>query len=365
MDQFVLTLDARKLADVTLPIATGWLLGFCMEARGKQDLWARQKPETLSVLRERAIIQSSESSNRIEGITVAADRLRPLVIGRVRPRDRSEEELAGYRSALDWIFTRKRPVPLTPDVVLRLHALTQRGSPITGVSSDPGRWKTRDNQIIEILSSGERTVRFTPVSAKRTPGAMQKLCDAYHRVCDEQRVPPLLCIATFVFDFLCIHPFRDGNGRVSRLLTTLLLESHGFQVARYISLERVIEESKVEYYRVLQECSEGWHAGKSDIVPWWNYFLGMIRSAYREFEHAVESASARPPKTDLVRKTILDQLEEFTLADLAAQLPSISTQLIKKVLTEMKLAKQVRLSGHGRGARWRRTEVTSSSRRSS
>lgn len=343
----MLTLDPSRLADLTIPIGTGWLLGACMEARGKQDLWIRQKPEVLEVLREQAIVQSAESSNRIEGVTVAANRLRPLVIGHARPRDRSEEELAGYRVALDWIFSRKNSVAVTPDVIRRLHAFAQGGS-----SGDAGEWKKRDNEIIEILSSGERGIRFVPVSATKTPAAMDVLCRRYRIVGDGERIPPLLIVATFVLDLLCIHPFRDGNGRVSRLTTSLLLQSQGFQVARYISLERLIEESKEEYYRVLKLCSHGWHQGKNEIVPWWNYFLGTLRNAYKEFELQVESVQARPAKSDLVRQTVLAQVEKFTLADVAALVPAASSQLIKKVLAEMKKADSVRLVGRGRGARW-------------
>jgi Fic family protein len=343
----MLTLDIRRLSEMEIPIGTGWLLGGCMEARGKQDLWIRQKPEVLEVLREQAIIQSVESSNRIEGVTVAANRLRPLVIGRARPRDRSEEELAGYRSALDWIFSRKSRVAVTPDVIRRLHALAQGGS-----SGDAGEWKKRDNEIIEILRSGEHSVRFVPVSARKTPAAMDMLCRRYRSVSDAERVPPLLILATFVLDLLCIHPFRDGKGRISRLVTSLLLQSQGFQVAHYISLERLIEESKEEYYRVLKLCSVGWHEGKNEIVPWWNYFLSTLRNAYKEFALKVESVQARPAKSDLVRQTVLAQVEEFTLADVAAQLPTASSQLIKKVLAEMKRERRVRLVGRGRGARW-------------
>jgi Fic family protein len=320
----MLTLDPRKLAGLAIPVGTGWLLGACMEARGKQDLWIRQKPEVLDVLREQAIIQSAESSNRIEGVTVAANLLRPLVIGKARPRDRSEEELAGYRAALDWIFSRKSAVAITPDVLRRLHA----------------------------LAHGES---FLPVSAKKTPAAVEMLCRAYRVAGDEERVPPLLIVATFVLDLLCIHPFRDGNGRVSRLATSLLLQSQGFQVARYISLERLIEESKEEYYRILKLCSQGWHEGQNEIIPWWNYFLGMLRDAYKEFERQVESVEARPAKSDLVRQTVLAQVERFTLADMAAQVPAASSQLIKKVLARMKKAGQVRLKGRGRGARWKVT----------
>lgn len=343
----MLTLDSPKLFQTTIPVGTGWLLGSCMEARGKQDLWIKQKPEVLEVLREQAMIQSVESSNRIEGVTIPADRLRPVVLGRARPRDRSEEELAGYRRALDWIFSRKRPVAVAPDVIKRLHALAQGGS-----SGDAGAWKKRNNEIIEILPNGERRIRFIPTPAKETPKTMETLCRNYREACDEERVPPLLIAATFVFDLLCIHPFRDGNGRVSRLAATLLLQSHGFQVSRFISLERIIEESKDEYYGVLGTCSQGWHEGRNQIIPWWNYFLSVLRSAYKEFERQVESVEAHPAKSALVRQTVLAQMDQFTLADLSAQLQSVSPQLIKKVLAELKKAGKVRLLGRGRGARW-------------
>jgi Fic family protein len=318
-----------------------------MEARGKQDLWLRQKPEVLEVLREQAIIQSVESSNRIEGVTIPADRLRPVVLGKVKPRDRSEEELAGYRQAMDWIFSRKRKVSVIPAVIQRLHTLAQGG-----FSGDAGEWKKRDNEIIEILPNGERKIRFVPTSAKDTPKTMDALCRNYREACDDQRLPPLLNVATFVFDLLCIHPFRDGNGRVSRLATTLLLQAHGFQVTRYVSLERLIEQSKEDYYGVLSECSQGWHEGKNDLLPWWNYFLSVLRRAYKEFERQMESTEARPAKSDLVRQTVLAQVEQFTLGDLVAQLPSASTQLIKKILAELKKQGKIRLVGRGRGARW-------------
>lgn len=343
----MLSLDPKKLAEISIPVGTSWLLGSCMEARGKQDLWMRQKPEVLDVLHEQAIIQSVESSNRIEGVTIPADRLRPVVLGKVKPRDRSEEELSGYRQALDWIFSRKRQVSVIPAVIQRLHALAQGG-----FSGDAGEWKTRDNEIIEILPNGERKIRFVPTSAKENPKTMDALCRNYREAYDDQRVPPLLIVATFAFDLLCIHPFRDGNGRVSRLATTLLLQAHGFQVARYVSLERLVEQSKEDYYGVLAECSQGWHEGKNDLNPWWNYFLSVLRLAYKEFERQVESTEARPAKSDLVRQTVLAQVEQFTLGDLAAELPSASTQLIKKILTELKKQGKIRLVGRGRGARW-------------
>ncbi|HRU05201.1 MAG TPA: Fic family protein, partial [Candidatus Brocadiia bacterium] len=198
----------------------------------------------------------------------------------------------------------------------------------------------------------ERRLRFKPASAKETPGLIERLCANYGAFREGPDFPPLLTVATFVFDFLCIHPFRDGNGRVARLLTTFLLLGHGFQVGRYISLERLVEESKDEYYRSLAVCSKGWREGANEVVPWWNYFLSVLSRAYREFSRKVESVEARPAKSNLVRGAALAQVGPFTLADLAAQFPAASPQLIKKVLAEMKNAGEVRLVGRGRGARW-------------
>ena len=320
----MLSLQPDKLARVSIPISTGWLLATCMEAKGKQDLWTRQKPEVLGVLREQAIIQSAESSNRIEGVTVAADRLVPIVMGRSKPRDRSEEEVVGYRKALNWIFSRKRSVPIEPRTILHFHALAQGGA-----SGDAGKWKTRDNEIVEFLASGERRVRFVPTPAKEAPDAVRRLCVAYGDALADDRIPPLVTVATFAFDFLCIHPFRDGNGRVSRMLTTLLLEQQGFVVARYVSLERRVEESKADYYEILRQCSQGWHAGKNEIVPWWNYFLSTLRRAYGEFARQVESASAPAGKTELIRQVVEQQVGPFTLAEIRGQCPAVSDQLIK------------------------------------
>lgn len=343
----MLSLDPKRLAEMAVPLGTGWLLAACMEARGRQDLWVRQRPEALRVLREQAIIRSVESSNRIEGVTVPAGRLRPVVLGQDAPRNRSEEELAGYRRALDWVFSRERRVAVVPALFRRLHALAQ-GS----LSGDAGKWKERDNEIIEVLPTGEKKIRFVPTSARDTLDTMEALCRNYREALDDERVPPLLVVSTFVFDLLCIHPFRDGNGRVSRLATTLLLQAHDFQVVRYASLERLVEESKEEYYAILAKCSQGWHEGRNEIVPWWNYFLSVLRRAYEEFERQVEFLGTHPAKSDLVRQTVLAHVERFTLGDVRSELPAVSPQLIKKVLAELKTQGKVRLSGRGRGARW-------------
>ena len=341
------SLNSEKLAEISIPLATGWLLGTCMEARGKQDLWMRQKPEVLEVLREQALVQSAESSNRIEGVSVAAERLRPVVLGKARPRDRSEEELSGYRKALDWIFSRKRAVAMDPEVVRHLHRFAQGG-----FSGDAGTWKKRDNEIIEILQNGERKIRFVPVSAKDTPKAMERLCRFYEEESQANQIPPLLIVATFVFDFLCVHPFRDGNGRVSRLLTTLLLQAHGFGVSRFVSLERLTEQRKEEYYQVLERCSQGWQSGSNEIIPWWNFFLSVLREAYQELASQIERAASRPAKSDLVRRNILAQVDAFTLAELSAALPTVSSPMIKKVLADLSREGLVQLTGRGRGARW-------------
>lgn len=204
----MLTLDLKRLTRTSIPLGTSWLLAFCMEAKGNQGLWTRQKPEVLAVLRERAIVQSVESSNRIEGVTIDANRLRPVVLGKARPRDRSEEELAGYRRTLDWIFSRKRSVTMTEKVIRKLPTLAQGGS-AEDSGGDAEEWKKRNNEIIELLPEGGSRVRFVPAAARGAARLIADLCQRYQEALEEESVPPLLLAATFVFDFLCIHPFRD------------------------------------------------------------------------------------------------------------------------------------------------------------
>jgi Fic family protein len=256
--------------------------------------------------------------------------------------------LAGYRRALHWIFTRKAPVRIDARTILHLHAMAQGG----GMSGDAGRFKSKDNEIIEIRPGVGRIVRFRPTSAKQTPDAVRQLCETYARLLEDATTPALMLVATFVFDFLCIHPFRDGNGRVSRLLTTLLLQQQGFAVSRFVSLERLVEENKEGYYGVLATCSRGWTDGRNQIAPWWNYFLTIIRRAYAEFADKVERATPLGSKTESARQAVLTQVGPFTLADLKAQVPFVSPQLLKKVLASLKREGRVRAWGHGRSARW-------------
>jgi Fic family protein len=318
-----------------------------MEAKGKQDFWSLQKPEVLSSLKELAIIQSTESSNRIEGVTVASDRLRPVVLGEAAPRERPEEELLGYRKALDWIHTKYEHIEITPSNIQRIHEFCQGG-----FSGDAGQWKTRNNEIVEVLANGERRIRFVPLPPAETPGAMEQMCLAYRDIEQQEKFPLLVIDGLLVFDFLCVHPFRDGNGRVARLLALLALRRHGFHVGSYISLERIIEESKETYYESLHRSSHDWHEGKHDIIPWMNYFLSTIKLAYRDLEDRFDRVKIPGGKSDLVRQTILRQTGPFSLADIRAQCPSVSSQAIKKVLQQLKEEGKVSLSGRGRGAHW-------------
>jgi Fic family protein len=324
------------------------------EAKGRQALYTRQAPQVLKALREMALVQSVESSNRIEGVTVAADRLRPLVVGNARPRDRSEEEIQGYRRALSLIHTDAAGLPVTPETLLRLHRTAQQGV------GDAGAWKRTDNQIVELRPGSGPVVRFQPVSAAETSKAVDELSVLYRHAVDQDHVPPLVAVGALVFDFLCIHPFRDGNGRVSRLLTLLALYQHGYDVGRYISLERLVEDTRDDYYDVLRRSSTRWHEGRHDLSPWLNYFLTIVRGAYREFEDRVgQVRSPRGAKTALVQAAIEAFPGRFTLGDLERACPGVSRDMIRRVLRDLQKTGRVACLGRGPGALWRKEGNTS------
>lgn len=328
--------------------STTWFLSQCSEARGMQEMWKKVRPVVLNKLKESAIIQSTESSNRIEGVEVDADRLIPLVLGRTKPRDRSEEEIEGYRKALSFIHKNYRQISITPETVKELHRLAQGG-----MISDAGVWKSRDNDIIEITPTGERFVRFRPVSAVETAHAMEQLCLAYQDTVQNAKIPELAAVALFVLDFLCIHPFRDGNGRVSRLLTLLLLYQHNYEVGRYISLEKIIEESKEDYYRVLAESSDKWHGGEHNSLPWMNYFLVILKRAYQDLKDRVELSGGGDTQTSMVEQSVESMLGNFTVQDILNLHPAIGRELVKKVLLKMREDGIIELHGKGRGAYWK------------
>jgi Fic family protein len=342
-----------RLRDFAIPAGTVWLMTEIAEAKGRQELYAKQSPQVLKALLEMALVQSVESSNRIEGVTVEPARLRPLVLGNARPRDRSEQEIQGYRRALNLIHTGSQNLRITPDVIQRLHRIIQEGG------SEAGQWKRVDNEIVELRQGGPPIVRFRPLPAAATPGAVEELCLSYRHALDQENVPPLLADAILVFDFLCIHPFRDGNGRVSRLLTLLALYHHGYEVGRYISLERLVEESREDYYEILQRSSRGWHEGQHDFVPWLNYFLSVLRRAYREFEdRAGQVKSPRGAKTALIEAAVEAFPAEFNLTDLERACPGVSRDMVRRVLRQLQKEKKVLCLGRGPGAAWRKEGTT-------
>ena len=339
----------RRLAEFALPPSTVWLLTDIAEAKGQQELYTRQSPQILRALRETALVQSVESSNRIEGVTVQADRLRPLVLGKARPHDRPEHEIFGYRQALNLVHTNARQLALKPDTLLHLHRLCQE------TCGDAGQFKAVDNEIIEYPIGQPPRIRFQCLSAKATPAAVAELCLLYRQAVDQDHVSPLVAAGAAVFDFLCIHPFRDGNGRVSRLLTLLLLYQHGFEVGRYVSLERLVEESKEDYYEALRRSSERWHEARHDLVPWLNHFLAIIRRACTEFASRAEAGKARRgAKTDLILQAVAGFAADFSLADLERACPGVSRDLIRARLKELRADGSVECLGRGPGARWRR-----------
>jgi Fic family protein len=338
-----------RLRELALPPVTVGLLTAIAEAKGRQELYAKQSLQLLKAFREMALVLSVESSNRIEGVTVEPERLRPLVVGNARPRNRSEEEIQGYRRALNLIHTNAGNLSITPDILRRLHRIIQEGA------ADAGEWKRAENQIVEFRQGAAPVVRFQPVSATETPAAVEELCLSYHHALDQDHVPALVVIAALVFDFLCIHPFRDGNGRVSRLLTLLALYQHGYEVGRYISLERLVEESREDYYEVLRLSSEGWHGSGHELFPWLNYFLTVLRRAYHDFEdRAGRVKTPRGAKTALVEAAVEAFPAEFSLGDLERTCPGVSRDMVRRVLRDLQRAGKVECLGRGPGASWRR-----------
>jgi len=346
----MMSFRGTRLAETRLSLGTVWLLESLAESKGRQALHEKQSPQILKALRELALVESTEASNRIEGVTVEPDRLRPLILGNSRPRDRSEEEIVGYRKALSWIHTHHEKILIEAETFQRLHALAQGGT-----SGDAGRWKQTPNDIIAIHPDGRREVRFRPLEPARVPEAAEELCVAYRHCIDQQKVTPLLAAACLVLDFLCIHPFRDGNGRVSRLLTLLALYHHGHHFGRYISHERIVEQTKESYYETLQRSSIGWHEGRHDVHPWFNYLLSTQRMACREFEErAARQRPARGSKADLVTYALENVPSPFGIADVERLCPSVSRDMIRVVMNRWRKEGRLEILGRGRDARWRR-----------
>jgi Fic family protein len=319
------------------------------EFKGRESLYRSQMPQALETLRQAAIIQSAESSNRIEGVTAPPQRLRALMAEKTKPQDRSEQEIAGYRDVLNTIHGNHEGMRFTASLVLQLHRDLFKYTSTPG-----GRWKSTQNAIIEILPSGSKRTRFEPVAPHLVSEAMDLLHVQFTKFLEEAKIDPLILIPVYVLDFLCIHPFLDGNGRMARLLTLLLLYQAGYGVGRYISLERVVEESKESYYDTLYRSSQGWHEGRHTLVPWTEYFLGTMLAAYKEFENRVGILTdGRGAKTELVLEAIRRFYGDFSVSELQAQCPNVGIDLIRRLLRQERKAGNLECLGRGPAARWR------------
>jgi Fic family protein len=324
----------------SIPAATTWYLPDLGQALGKQELFTRQAPQKLKVLREHALIESAVSSNRIEGVEVDQARVGTIVFGKAALRDRDEEEVRGYRDALNLIHTQGAVLPISEDIIRKLHALSRGGI------GDAGEYKQPNNDIVEVFPDGRRQIRF----------CMGELIQRWHDIVKQRTVHPLIALGAFNLDFLCIHPFRDGNGRVSRLLLLLLCYHQGMEVGRYVSLERLIEQNKARYYETLKLSSEGWHEGKHNPWHYINFLLYTLLDAYREFERRVgETASPRGSKTALVLSAIDRQTGSFQVADLHRHCPGVGLDLIRRVLKEKRKLGEVECKRRGPKSLWQKT----------
>jgi Fic family protein len=334
----------------TIPATTSWYLADLGEARGKQELFTKQSPQKLKVLRESAMIESAVSSNRIEGVTVDQTRIRTIVFGKSVLRDRDEEEVRGYRDALKLIHEQGKKLSVSEETILILHRLCR------GDIWDAGRYKEKDGDIIERYPNGRERVRFKTVPAVKTPAFMKELIERWEQCLLEKWVHPVIAMAASNLDFLCIHPFRDGNGRVSRLLLLLQCYHLGYEVGRYISLERLIEQNKERYYETLEQSSEGWHEGQHDPWHYVNFVLYTLKTAYREFEERVgQIASPKGAKTELVISVIGRHPGPFRISDIQKECPGVSVDLIRSVLKNLRSSGKVKCLGRGQNAEWEKT----------
>ena len=337
----------------TVPLTTSWYLADLGEARGRQELFTRQSPQKLKVLREHAVIESAVSSNRIEGIEIDQARIGTVIFGKSNLRDRDEEEVRGYRDVLKLIHEQGAKLHITEELIRELHRLCRASV------GDAGQYKERDSDIIEKYPDGRQRVRFATVKAADTPRYVQALVEYWDRCLRERWVHPLVALAALNLDFLCIHPFRDGNGRVSRLLLLLGCYQLGYEVGRYISLERLIEENKERYYETLEASSQGWHESKHDPWPLVNFLLYVLKLAYGEFERRVgQTASPKGAKTEMIEAAVEAMTGAFTVNDLERACPGVSRDMVRRVLRRLKEAGQVQSLGRGPGALWEKRGST-------
>jgi Fic family protein len=304
------------------------------EYKGKQDLFLRQKPVELNRLTEIAKIQSTEASNRIEGIITTNSRLKQLVTDKTTPKNRNEEEILGYRNVLNLVHENYDMLPVRSSYILQMHRDLLK---YTNYSYG-GQFKTTPNEIDMVLENGEKVVLFKPLEPYETPDAINMICENYQSALDREIVDELILIPCFILDFLCVHPFNDGNGRMSRLLTLLLLYRSGYLVGQYISIEKAIAETKESYYDALQKADEGWHDGKNDPKPFIKYMLGVILSCYREFEKRVKivnDSGAKSTSYDIVKAYALDKIGKFSKQEVLAGCPRLGSSSVESALKKL------------------------------
>ncbi len=344
------TLEKFTNSSVMVPSVTALYCSDIGEARGRQELYIRQSPQKLKSLREHAIIESAVSSNRIEGVTVDRSRVGTVVFGRSLLLDRDEEEVRGYRNALSLIHEKQRLMPVSEETIKRFHYISRSGA------GDAGEYKVQESDIIEKYPDGRERIRFRTVPAADTPRHMEGLVSHWDRAMKESALPGIVVLAAWNLDFLCVHPFRDGNGRVSRLMLLLQLYHLGFEAGRYISLERIIEETKDRYYETLEQSSQGWHTKEHDPWPFINYLLYTIKSAYREFEDRLSQAPApRGAKRQMVEQAIESFSGDFAITDILDKCPGVSIDTVRKVFKEMQKRGTLVCMGRGRDAKWRKS----------
>lgn len=343
------TLEIIALGNLSLPMRISWYLSDIGKSQGLQDLFTKQSPQRLKVLREHAIAQSAVSSNRIEGVEIDQSRIGTVIFGQPALKDRDEEEVAGYRDALNLIHAQGASLDVSEETILKLHKLSR------GEIWDAGKYKDKPVDIIEKHADGRQTIRFRSVSPQDTPDQTRKLIELWDAQIREHNISPLITLAAFNLDLLCIHPFRDGNGRTSRLLLLLTCYHAGIEVGRYISLERLIEENKERYYETLQQSSQGWHEGKHDPWPYIGYLLYIIKKAYDEFEERVgETSAPKGEKTEMITRTIRESTGDFTVSDIHNACPGVGIDLIRKTLKALKSDHEVECIQMGRSAKWKR-----------
>ncbi len=322
------------------------LISAIHEYKGKQELFIEAQPDILEAMLKVAKIQSTGASNRIEGIYTSESRLNELVIEKAEPRNRNEQEIAGYREVLNTIHENYEYITSSSNVILQLHRDLYAYSP----SSIGGRWKNSDNVIEEVDRQGKHQVRFQPLPAYFTADAMEAISTELLKAIDRSETDPLLLISKFILDFLCIHPFTDGNGRMSRLLTLLLLYQQGYIVGKYISIEMIIEKTKETYYDTLQQSSIGWHEEENSYAPFVKYYLGVILSAYKEFASRVETIrSKKLTKFERIRYIFSNKVGKMTKAEIVTLCPDVSITTIEKALSDLLKEEYIIKVGTGRG----------------